>query len=123
MAFDPDWPHGHVTVDGRKARIVSKEHKGRRGETIIAIVTNDICEEVKTYLPNGEWIKGPYDGCNLLNAPAPKRKFVRWVNMYERDGVVAFSYKNKRTADVAGEGENRIACIRVEFEEGDGLDD
>lgn len=27
--FDPKWPHGHVTRDGRKARIICTDAKGR----------------------------------------------------------------------------------------------
>lgn len=69
MTFDPNWPHGHVTRDGRKARIICADRKG--DAPILALVTQSHGEEyVFAYRPDGQWhSRGAH--LNLLNAPPP----------------------------------------------------
>ncbi len=60
--------------------------------------------------------------CRALSAPAPKvepRRFVRWFNVYP-DGQVLFGRGGHHTKALADNfaGLGRIACIRVEFTEG-----
>ena len=49
------------------------------------------------------------------------QKLKRWVNVYKVDNSVVM-WETKEEADKAGAGDcRRIACIEIEFEEGDGL--
>lgn len=120
-AFDPDWPHGHVTRDGRTARIICTDTKGSQGETIVALVADkNGIESPRNFFQSGHYLDAYAENdLDLINAPAPKRKFVRWVNMYEHTATV-FTYEKKEIADRDASA-HRTACIRVEFEEGDGL--
>lgn len=60
--------------------------------------------------------------CDIDKKPcltmAPKKRMV-WVNMYPLPSDVC-GYETKEDAD-HGAGVCRIACVRVEFEEGEGL--
>lgn len=49
---------------------------------------------------------------------APKKRVV-WVNVYNTDAIAWF-HESKESADRKGQSD-RIACVRVEFEEGEGL--
>ena len=53
---------------------------------------------------------------DLVNIP---EKIIRWINVYNKSGEF-LSYKSKAEADYAA-GSRRTACIKVEFEEGEGL--
>lgn len=101
--FDPNWPHGHVTRDGRKARIVCTN--ARSQWPIVASVDHGDCEIV---------LRGGPD--DFVNAPAPKRAW--WVNVYGGTGRFADGYETRDGAD-AGAYPGRIACVHVT--EGDGL--
>lgn len=43
--FDPDWPHGHVTRDGHKARIICRDAKG--SQPLVVLV--DLGDREATY--------------------------------------------------------------------------
>lgn len=106
--FDPNWPHGHVTRSGLKARIICTDRVG--DEPIVVLVGND-----DTVLParcDGTNPHGISD-CDLINAPAPKREF--WVNVYPGRAVVYETQEEAYMRASAG----RIACAHVT--EGDGL--
>lgn len=123
MTFDPDWPHGHVTADGRKARIICKDYKGENGETLLAIVTKESGKEcVYEYYDNGHFMaRDTNHKLDLLDAPAPKRKFERWVNICENgDTYVHSSEDDANPGAVYG----RPVAARYHFvvEEGEGLE-
>ena len=115
--FDPDWPHGHIANNGgteRRARYLGPiQHDGYPHAFAVFNCSND--EELWVVSDDG---RSPKYG-TITNAPAPKRKFVRWVNMYEHTATV-FTYETKEIAD-RDASKHRTACIRVEFKEGDGL--
>lgn len=114
MTFDPNWPHGHLS-GGHKARIICTDAKGPT--PIVALLETTTGEVARLYSSSG---RHELDASiNLVNAPAPKRKFVRWVNMYEHKSW-CYSHITKETADHEAASQ-RIACVRVEFEEGEGL--
>ncbi|MFA7308314.1 MAG: hypothetical protein WC026_16775 [Hyphomicrobium sp.] len=110
--FDPDWPHGHTYAD-MSARIICTNAKGQY--PIVALVYDlELEKEVARFFTrSGE---GSFVG-RLINAPAPKRKFVRWVNVYNSN-----LHETREAADCVATigGGGRLTCIRVEFEEGDG---
>lgn len=131
MAFDPKWPHGHVTRDGRKARIICTDAKlVRVGKPCpIAFLVADPdnghgCDgsDEKPYPATIDGTVPNFPGTDLLNAPAPKRKVrVRlFVNVY--GNPVPYSYASREAADYAAD-DDRIACIEIdrEVEEGEGL--
>ena len=82
MTFDPNWPHGHVTRDGRKARIICTDLRDGQGRTrLVAVLECDAerhaGEVVQRYFPDGTLSDPNFGGqtaSDLLNAPAPKRK-------------------------------------------------
>lgn len=116
--FDPNWPHGHVTRDGRKARIICTD-PGSHVYPIIALVGS--CP--RSFTSGGRFsASGEHHHLDLLNAPAPKRKVrVRaWLNIYPSGA--AYSHLTKIDANTAA-GRDRTACIHIdrEVEEGEGL--
>jgi hypothetical protein len=114
--FYPEWEHGHI-YDGLPARVICVNAKG--DYPIVALVTtcDGITEFTRFFKLSGE--SQTSSVMRIYNAPAPKRKFVRWVNMYE--GTDNFKTRENADDDAQSFGDKRIACVRVEFEEGDGL--
>lgn len=117
--FDPNWPHGHVTRDGRKARIIST-NAVTESWPIIALVATKV---PRTFTSDGRCSSGR-GGDDLLNAPALKRKVrVRmWLNVLPSG--VFYRYTSREGADRDGSFyKDRIACIEIdrEVEEGEGL--
>lgn len=112
-SFTLDWPHGHVTRDGRKARIVCTDARGPY--PIVALIEAGNSEWLRRHALDGACQLRCYD-LDLLNAPAPKSEW--WVNVYA-DGKV-FAHTTKEKAEYSSEGDkSRIACVHVT--EGDGL--
>lgn len=118
--FDPTWPHGHVTRDGEwDAEILRSDLK--RECPIVSVITSRSTgdQRVLNAHSNGQFWLSSQSTFDLLNAPAPKKKY--WVNVYERDTPFSNSYSDRRQADLAAQRDTgiRIACIEVE--EGQGL--
>lgn len=76
---------------------------------------------------SGEWIDRRHHGIrtdanahlDLIQAPPPKHK--RWVNVYPKDShVISTAHESREYADEYAH-ESRIACIEIEFAEGEGL--
>lgn len=115
--FDPDWPHGHIAHKNgseQAARYLGGiEHEGY--PYAFAVRKWDGGDEELWVV--SETGHSPQYG-SVVNAPAPKRKFVMWMNCYEKD--CAYVYSSRALADQQAASE-RIACVRVEFEEGEGL--
>jgi len=111
--FDPNWPHGHVTRDGKKARVVCTDHKG--GAPILVLVDEGCLESVWGANPDGSCPDRSQSKYDLINAPAPKREW--WVNVYADEPPV--QHQTRVAADIASYPRIRIACVHVT--EGDGL--
>lgn len=128
--FDPNWPHGHVTRDGRKARIICTDRKGK-DYSIIALAqraSGDNEEITLSYTSEGKYhADGTDSGADLFNAPELKQEF--WVNVFyckdSQTHALSRVFDSKENAEehakvYAGrEDFMRIACVR--FAEGDGL--
>ena len=112
--FDPDCPYGH-TYAGRPARIICTNAEGPH--PIVALIKGleGGGECARFFSFSGEATPAFLE--RLVNAAAPKRKFVKWMNVYRTGDVAA--HDTEESANRRWQG--RIACIRVEFEEGDGL--
>ena len=122
MTFDLDWPHGHVTRDGRKARIICRDLQSVHGPIVAAVMNYaGSGETVVTYYPDGKYIQRDTNSCDLLNVPAPKRRIQGWINVYQLpfEGPI---YPRKTRADADNNAApDRIACFYVDIEEGEGL--
>jgi len=118
MSFNPNRP-----VQFRQApeqvRIVATDLKADR-PIVIAITGSSGQEGVAFRYADGRiysCVNNPYD---LVNVP---KKHEVWINFYDDDGegdYDSYSYSSRAIADENADS-NRIACIRVEFTEGEGL--
>lgn len=55
--------------------------------------------------------------CRVINVP---EKHVRWVNCYPPEGPPDRAHETRDIADKSA-CRSRIACVRIEFEDGEGL--
>lgn len=112
-----DWSRPIQTRDGRPARLLGELNvkQGNPYKKVVAVISEYGTHE-RAIICRSDGVaqrKGP----RITNVP---RKHVRWVNMYDyRDGISGL-YSSREAAD-RGAIESRIACIRIEFEEGEGL--
>lgn len=113
--FTLDWPHGHVTRNGRKARIICTDAKDADYPVVALVEDETTGEYAEHFTAKGEYYSsGEKNSLDLLNAPAPKREW--WVNVYA-DGKTS-TWGARETADKYAT-KSRIACVHVT--EGDGL--
>lgn len=116
--FSPDWPNGHVTRDGRRARIICTDRKD--ANPIVALVEDCGRELMVAYGVAGNFCENPLvkSTSDLLNIPAPKKRIRGWVNVYTNSASVI--YRAKASADKDANFD-RLACIEIDVEEGHGL--
>lgn len=112
--FDPTKPY--CRRDGKPARIV---HTFRTGNHMVILDNLDDWIIVNS---DGEYEDSGYNDNDLINIP---EKHEGWLNVYKPSLLESFStshiYSNKKQAD-CGAICGRIACIKVSFTEGEGLD-
>jgi hypothetical protein len=111
------------TRDGRAARIICTDKKNLVYPIVALITTSAEIETLKTYTPAGQLFaistgKG-LSRHDLINVPVVK---TGWLNMYPRKHTSPTLWRTKELADEAA-CTNRIACIKVEYTEGEGLTD
>ena len=76
--FDPHWPHGHETMDGKPARIVCHDAvDADRAESafplVVLVTSNNSGEHALRYMSDGcYWGEGDDNAWDLRNRPAPK---------------------------------------------------
>lgn len=80
MTFDPKWPHGHITRDGRKARIISTDATVSYDgvdNPIIALVSDGPRgnENVYGFAADGRYLQGREIDLDLINAPEKVERF------------------------------------------------
>jgi len=116
MSFNPNRPvqfrHGPA-----KVRILATDLQSEL-PVVIAVLRDDGIEEIRGRYASGR-VKfdreGPYD---LVNVPI---KHEVWINFYnDEEGYDSSSYPSQAIANESADS-TRIACIRVEFTEGEGL--
>lgn len=119
MPFDPKEPV-QFRYAPEQVRIVATDLKDDR-PIVIAITGSSGQEGVALRHADGRInsdIESPYDLVNV-----PKKREV-WINFYDDDGdprgYDSYSYSSRAIADESADS-TRIACIRVEFTEGEGL--
>jgi len=101
---------------GLPARIICTNLLGLHS---LAVAVKDKNTDYESIIRTDEY--GRLGGCDvedvydIVNVP---EKHVRWANIYP--GTFANTYQTQEEAD-NGAASYRIACIRIEFEEGEGL--
>ena len=105
-----------VTRDGRAVRIICTDKKGT--QPIIALITNNKKEDLRTFYKNGRWSNT--NECNLdLFFASIKRE--GWVNVYfsvDKDKYVGEEiYSSKEEAIKNSKYRIYIATIKIEWEE------
>lgn len=122
-----DWDKPIQTRDGRQARLLGMRNHPKYPRVVAApAYGGDGFENVDVYTEDGEvYAGGQPHACDIINAP---QRHVRWLNVFRLqpdtlDGLMLCWYSSRELADKWGVegGSHRIACIRVEFEEGEGL--
>lgn len=104
------------TRDGRLARIVCTDAKGDR--PIVALIeAMEGTEYTFRVGSDGRNDRSREYASDLLNIP---ERHEMWVNCYP--GLSSYGYPTRAQAD-AHAAPYRIACVRVVYTEGEGLDD
>lgn len=118
---------GHMwaqTKDGRKVRILCKDGPAMVDEVPQPIVGfADGCDTSDNWCIDGRFnLHPPNDEYDLVNIP---EKHVVWVNVYRDDRKVGFMFGSERASKESCDNDHfvggRVACIKVEFTEGEGL--
>ena len=124
--FDPHWPHGHETMDGKPARIICRDMINGKYPLLVLVLENDGNELSIELTENGDYWEddevSPYD---LRNRPGPKP--TAWVVSYgdteqERDSCCAdgdaYIYwdeaKARREADAVQKRWNYVKVSKFE---------
>jgi hypothetical protein len=106
------------TRDGREARVLMTDAGG--SAPVVGVVNvGGGCWETCRWLANGRYYPRELADIDLIEI---KPKHVRWLNCYA-DGRMTWigrGHESRESAEL-NVARDRIACIRVEFEEGEGL--
>ena len=104
-----------LTRDGRPYRVICVDAKHSMTPIIALVTIDDGALEMPVRLrTNGQLARGEHES-DLM---PPKQK--RWVNVYRTE--MPFLHATKKDADfMADTNPDRIACIEIEFSEGQGL--
>lgn len=116
--FDPTKPV--QTRDGKPARIMTTDCKNDNFP-IAALIDYGNSEIAEFYTIDGFLREDHQElDIDLVNCP---EKHVRWLNVYSDGGIGVYSSREiaDKYASALDKVVPRIACICIEFEEGDGL--
>lgn len=112
MSVDWDKP---IQCCGRPARLLGTLEKCGT-PMVVAVMREDGSEECVYAKDDGASLYGCFE---ITNVP---QRHVRWVNVYRDDENRIFLVESDTKEDAdASASKGRIACVRVEFEEGEGL--
>ena len=105
------------TQDGRPVTIIST--KGREPWPLVGYTGNN--SAIQCWTATGTfWSVPQADGEFLINIPEPKRSGVVWVNFYPNGNSGVCS--SRELADQCSYY-GRLACVRVPWTEGEGLEE
>ena len=119
MTFDPT--KSVQTRDGKPARIICTDAKNADGRPMIVLVEVPKGHETAiSYAANGRYAAEKHD-FDLINVP---QKHKRWLNIYSGTNwpFLGTHFATRAEADQEAYPNTRIACIEIEFTEGEGLD-
>ena len=106
------------TRDGRPVTLITT--RGREPYPILGYVENSVY--------NSSWAAdGSFDGaytpsCDLINIPESKRSGEIWMNQFDVMGRTVHDTREEADKFVEFIGDRRIACVRVPWTEGEGLE-
>lgn len=116
-----DYTRPIQTRNGCPARILATDFEGPNSRTLaVAITTKDYGERLGIRFENGHISRHGTDPLDIINVP---QKHTRWVNVYpskHHGPLLGDGYPSRQKADEAA-SLDRVACIKVEFTEGEGL--
>lgn len=85
--FDFNHQHGFTTADGRAVEIFTKSRKRTAWEIVGLIDPDNEGGHLTDWTRDGRYLKcGDDHPCDLINAPAPKRRVKGWVALFSDDG-------------------------------------
>jgi hypothetical protein len=113
--FDPNWPHGHQTRDGRKARVIPERLAHPTLPVIAAVIDSAGSEHVYAVTHAGRFYDGGTNGNDLLNSPAPVRVWEGWAVLIDGFQWPHCFASEVDAAKFAAEQRGRVAPVRIEF--------
>ena len=119
MSFNPNRPVQFRRAP-EKVRILATDLKTDDNRPIvIAIMGPSGRETVAIRYADGRIYSGANNPYDLVNVP---KKYEVWINFYDDEdgGYDSYSYSSQAIADESADS-TRIACVRVEFTDGEGL--
>lgn len=107
-----------ITREGESATFVAYIPECASGHRLIVYIHGR--ETTTDYFDSGKFLNG---GENLLDLFMAPKKIKRWVNVFSEERYVAYTTAEQAAVydTCAMDSAKRIACIEVEFEEGQGL--
>jgi hypothetical protein len=120
-----DWTKPIQTKNGKAARYLGRLNTKSAYCHVVAVRDSENEDEKQLYnvSDSGKFCGDEKWAWNIINVP---QKHVYWLNVYNpkspmrHDHVFGQPRRSLESADKNGEG--RIACIRIEFTEGEGLE-
>ena len=107
-----DWTKPIETMDGQPARVLATDLAYHR-PVVVAVASKGADHEAVWLLTS----EGAYDTDRpLMVRNVPPDPIVRYINMYP-NGCRGRAHESRAKADNSA-GSSRIACVRVEFKEG-----
>lgn len=107
----------YTTRDGREVRIYATDGKGDYPVHGAWFNIQDDRWMVEEWTAKGEYYWGSSDSLNLIEKP----KIIKgWINIYPGNNISSTISPTKIDADNLSTSA-RIACIQIEFKEGEGL--
>lgn len=116
-----DWNKPVQTKDGRKVRVLCTDSKGYFPIVGLVVSEDGESEDVVYWPLTGELAGRPDHDyqLDLINVP---EKHEIWVNVYADNMRRVHGSRQQADGEASRQFAQRIACIRVEFEEGEGLE-
>lgn len=102
-------PGAYKTRTGCKAEVVGQARSG---------MWVGYAVELSHWEPSGLCPRGPTE--DIIAPWTEPKKGTVWVNVYEIGGACACGYSTRKEAD-ASAGPGRLACVSVNWTEGEGL--
>ena len=113
MKREFDWTQEfQETMNGHKVRILC--HDAKRQYPIVGLILHDGEDKIASWTADGLYRDANNASGHDLR-PLPPKKHVRWVNCYSYDTF--YVYSSREEADRWSEP-SRVACIRIEYTEG-----
>jgi hypothetical protein len=115
-----DYKKPFRTRNGKKAELLADDISGNYC-LCVKVIDEDNYSRIHSYSIDGIYnINNINHDLDLVNIP---QKITKWLSIYleDRHNYYSYLYETKEEADECS-GTTRIACIKIEFKEGEGLE-